>query len=175
MRHIDEDTPRQQCGDPQQARQGSKKKLITLAVASGALLAIGGIAAAAFAFVESVRAEQAEQTRVANVLRAHEFNDLARSCEISYSTFEVMDDGESVRFASAGLLGPESAALKDVYCFLDELDATEALISKLEATRALDGNREEVWSDFQASWTYHPNDGLTILIERTDIPDAAEH
>ena len=34
----------------------------------------------------------------------------------------------------------------------------------LAASRALDGTQEQSWGDYSASWTYHPDDGLNIVI-----------
>jgi hypothetical protein len=34
----------------------------------------------------------------------------------------------------------------------------------MEQTRALDGRQSETWEDFSASWTYHPDNGLDVLI-----------
>lgn len=73
------------------------------------------------------------------------------------------------------IVGDEGATLEvqtegsDVYgleadeftCLLDALNVSDAVMSRLSNTRALDGRQEASWGDFTASWTYHPTMGST--------------
>ena len=34
------------------------------------------------------------------------------------------------------------------------------------STRALDGRQSATWAQFEASWTYHPDDGLDVLVRQ---------
>jgi len=38
------------------------------------------------------------------------------------------------------------------------------VISRMSATRALDGMQDGQWEGISASWTYHPDDGLNITL-----------
>jgi hypothetical protein len=49
-------------------------------------------------------------------------------------------------------------------CVLDALDTPQSVISQMESTRALDGMQTAEWDDFEASWTYHPDDGVDVII-----------
>lgn len=51
-------------------------------------------------------------------------------------------------------------------CALDRIAVPEHVLSDISRTRALDGTRSASWGDFEASWTYHPSNGLNIQIER---------
>lgn len=51
-------------------------------------------------------------------------------------------------------------------CILKYLGATAAVISHMESTRALDGRQTDSWDGFTASWTYHPDNGLDITIQK---------
>lgn len=77
---------------------------------------------------------------------------------------DVMDKGKSLKLQTEG---EESfgTTVVTVVCVLDELDAPESLFTKLESTRALDGTQSADWSGFTASWTYHPDSGLNIIVE----------
>jgi hypothetical protein len=52
-------------------------------------------------------------------------------------------------------------------CVLHELHVTSAVAQHMDSTRALDGRQSDRWDGYTASWTYHPNDGLDIVIQRS--------
>ena len=51
-----------------------------------------------------------------------------------------------------------------VACVLEQLDIPASVASRMDATRALDGMQDAEWDGFTASWTYHPDDGLDIIL-----------
>jgi hypothetical protein len=51
---------------------------------------------------------------------------------------------------------------------LADLGFAHSISSKIGNTRALDGTLTADGDHTSASWTYHPDDGLNIVIERTD-------
>ncbi|MHA3946244.1 PASTA domain-containing protein [Cellulomonas bogoriensis] len=53
----------------------------------------------------------------------------------------------------------------DVRCVLDELDVPQAVLTKMGATRSLDGRQEDDWNGINASWSYHPRTGLDVVLE----------
>jgi len=38
----------------------------------------------------------------------------------------------------------------------------------MERTRALDGTQSDTWDGLQASWSYHPDSGINLLIEKAE-------
>jgi len=76
--------------------------------------------------------------------------------------------GTSVTFSGAGKYGDYS--LTGVNCVLRILRAPEATSVKIAQTRALDGRQEEHWGVWSASWTFHPDDGLNMVIEIDEEP-----
>lgn len=52
----------------------------------------------------------------------------------------------------------------DLVCVLGALNAPVYVLRQVEGTRAIDGRQSESWGSFEASWTYHPDDGLDMLI-----------
>lgn len=76
----------------------------------------------------------------------------------------VLDAGTSLELRTAG---DEStgAPLTTVVCILNELQIPESIIARMESTRALDGTVTGNWDGFSASWTYHPDDGLNVIVE----------
>lgn len=78
---------------------------------------------------------------------------------------EIRDDGDTlVLDMYAGSYGVGGAEYEDIMCFLGELDAPASVTTRMESTRALDGMQSWQWDDLEASWTYHPDDGLDIII-----------
>ena len=51
-----------------------------------------------------------------------------------------------------------------VSCILREVDTPDAVIAQMESTRALDGRQQAQWGHIQASWTYHPDNGLQVIL-----------
>jgi hypothetical protein len=60
--------------------------------------------------------------------------------------------------------GSGAASLDGFTCVLTHLDTPQSVISKMNSTRALDGMQSATWANFEASWTYHPDDGLDLII-----------
>ena len=55
-------------------------------------------------------------------------------------------------------------SVQDLRCILKKLGASDAVISRMSATRAIDGMQDGRWGGISASWTYHPDDGLNITL-----------
>lgn len=53
-----------------------------------------------------------------------------------------------------------------VMCVLNALEVPTHLIATMEQTRALDGRQTGSWGEFDASWTYHPDRGLDIIVRQ---------
>jgi hypothetical protein len=49
-------------------------------------------------------------------------------------------------------------------CALDALAIPERVLDHIGTTRALDGQQEDSWDDYQARWTYHPDHGVNLTI-----------
>ena len=49
-------------------------------------------------------------------------------------------------------------------CVLRELDTPSSVRERMYATRAIDGTQSEEWGSYKATWTYEPEQGLTVII-----------
>lgn len=86
-------------------------------------------------------------------------------CDMADSAYATIgDDGASLELQT---FGDEAVGmdLDELTCITEALDISDAVLSRIETTRALDGRQEASWGDFTASWTYHPDNGLNMLIE----------
>jgi hypothetical protein len=75
----------------------------------------------------------------------------------------IDDSGEE--HLSATFYGEGLDRLADL---LDELGFSPAVTDRMGNTRALDGTQSAEAPHVVATWTYHPDDGLSIVLERTD-------
>jgi len=88
------------------------------------------------------------------------------TCDVSPGGyFALGDDGTSLSMQTEGAESP-GADLADVACVLTEVDVPDSVLTRIDSTRALDGRQEASWDDLDASWGYHPDDGLDLVLER---------
>jgi hypothetical protein len=77
----------------------------------------------------------------------------------------ISDDGRSLTITGKGEAERTGASLRKITCVLAELDVPDAVVSRMDRTRALDGAQEAEWDGLRAWWTYHPDEGLEIIVE----------
>lgn len=49
-------------------------------------------------------------------------------------------------------------------CVLGKLSTPASVRERMYATRAIDGTQSEEWGTYKATWTYEPDQGLTVII-----------
>ena len=94
---------------------------------------------------------------------SHNLSSAVDACHASGSYVRLATDKSSLTLqaeneAGSGLSSPISL------CILDELDAPAAMRQRMLLTRAIDGTQEEQWGLYRATWTYHPEQGLNVVI-----------
>jgi hypothetical protein len=57
-----------------------------------------------------------------------------------------------------------AAPIEKQACVLQAVQAPQSVISQMSQTRALDGMQDATWGQFSAKWTYHPDNGLDIIV-----------
>lgn len=62
---------------------------------------------------------------------------------------------------------PDGMVQEDEFCVLKALKITDAVTSAIESTRALDGTQSGSWGKIKAKWTYHPDNGLRVILTTT--------
>ena len=91
--------------------------------------------------------------------------DSTQTCDVVDNVWiTVGDEGQSISMQSEG---EESSGADyiDVLCVLDQLEVPDSVNTRIGNTRALDGRQTATWDDFDASWGYHPDSGLDIVVE----------
>lgn len=84
---------------------------------------------------------------------------------------ELGDEGKSIVVDGSGDDDPEEdqqSSLISAMCVLSEIDTPDSVIAKLEGTRALDGVRKDSFDEFQLTWSYHPSNGMDLIIEEAE-------
>ena len=94
------------------------------------------------------------------------FSEAAEACLASDRNGVTVDDGGGAMYLNGE--GEESAGV-DVLtqiCILNELNVPDSVYDRIASTTSLMGVQDATWDNYEASWTYHPNNGLDISIER---------
>lgn len=91
----------------------------------------------------------------------------ARACtpqgQTGLAGVEIADSGDTLILRASN---EEYANVNSVVCVLRRLDTPEAVVQHVDTTRALDGQQTDEWDGVKARWTYHPEAGLQMVIER---------
>ncbi|MGP9837189.1 hypothetical protein [Arthrobacter sp. 179] len=91
--------------------------------------------------------------------------DAVADCDVEDSLgVDVMDEGASLQLSTTGEES-SGASYIEVICVLQKLDVPESVVARFGTTRALDGQQTADWDGFTASWGYHPDTGLDIVVE----------
>ena len=83
------------------------------------------------------------------------------------SPFDVGDAGHSVTLDGQGKDETDDttkATTEQIACILVALKAPDFVIGKMDSTRALDGMQSAEWGGISATWTYHPDNGMDLIL-----------
>ena len=91
------------------------------------------------------------------------FERAAEACELA-PLLVVADKGATLTLTTAGKSGVSYTDIEDVACVLAKLEVPSYVVSHIDSTRALDGQQTDEWDGISARWTYHPEDGLHLVL-----------
>lgn len=94
---------------------------------------------------------------------APRFEAAAEACEL-VPLLVVADKGATLTLTTAGESGVSYTDIEDVACVLAKLEVPSYVVSHIDSTRALDGQQTDEWDGISARWTYHPEDGLHLVL-----------
>lgn len=92
---------------------------------------------------------------------AGQFAKVQNACDPARVATRVADDGDTLI-----LVAKEQGEVLVAQCVISELKIPTAVTMQIEETRALDGRQEASWEHYKASWTYHPDAGLNMIIQK---------
>lgn len=101
---------------------------------------------------------------VAVLPKASKFENAVKSCDVTSNGHASL--GDSGRTLVMDGKGESSGGLTvdQEACVLAGLHVSDAILSEMDSTRALDGQVKGSWDDIDAIWTYHPDDGLDMIL-----------
>ena len=101
--------------------------------------------------------------RASQEAMAPRFERAAEACELA-PVLVVADKGKTLTLTTAGESGVSYTDIEDVACVLAKLEVPSYVVSHIDSTRALDGQQTDEWDGISARWTYHPKDGLHLVL-----------
>jgi hypothetical protein len=88
------------------------------------------------------------------------------SCASEYSGYvDVLDNGKTISIDGNGE-EKSGAPIQEIACILQAIPVPSYIIQRMEQTRAIDGIQRETFDGFDISWSYHPDDGVDIVIHQ---------
>lgn len=87
------------------------------------------------------------------------------TCGIRYDDgAQLGDGGQSLTLDSQGEEDLDGLTYYSVECVLEDLDVPDATMNLIETTRALDGRQTGSWDGIDATWSYHPDNGVNVTL-----------
>lgn len=84
-------------------------------------------------------------------------------CGLSKIYAQVADAGHTLILDGEGDKSP-GLKIEDLACALKYMQVPSFVVTTMEKTRALDGIQREEYGNFKISWSYHPDNGLDVVI-----------
>jgi hypothetical protein len=75
------------------------------------------------------------------------------------------DDGHTLVIDHKGEDDTSGVSFETVACVLAALDTPTSITARMSSTRALDGVQSGSWDGYSAVWSYHPDNGMDLIIE----------
>ncbi|MDO8148104.1 hypothetical protein Q6350_06630 [Isoptericola sp. b515] len=74
------------------------------------------------------------------------------------------DGGTTLMLDVQGSDDYSGATFDDLACVLSELGTPARVTELMGTTRAIDGHQSDTWDRFTATWSYHPDSGLDLIV-----------
>ena len=85
-------------------------------------------------------------------------------CVTGQGKTSIEDGGKTLIIDGSGEGDPAGITGEELTCLFTQMKMPESVKAHVFETRALDGRQEDTWDGFRASWTYHPDDGLDMIV-----------
>ena len=128
----------------------------TITAAAAALLALAGCAESSGG---TTGGAAAERTRLEQAV------DDCKQLGLSSPYVTVHDEGRSLTVDQEGEDETSGASIDELVCVLAAAGVPDSVVARMEVTRALDGMQTAEWDGITATWTYHPDSGMNLILE----------
>lgn len=139
--------------------------VVASALAAAALVGIIAVAIAVTSGGSAGDAGEAAGPAAATAPSLTVLEQAVRTCTLSTTdSIVVGDEGMTVTVDGRGDEDPDGASISDTFCLLDATEVSTAAMAQIEGTTSLQGRQSASWGDVDASWTYHPDNGLDLIL-----------
>lgn len=87
-----------------------------------------------------------------------------QNCDADKHGTQLLDHGNTLIIKAVDP-SKSSLTILELGCTLNELKSSAAVVSHIETTRAIDGRQTDSWGNYKAAWSYHPDQGLDLVIQ----------
>jgi hypothetical protein len=87
-----------------------------------------------------------------------------REALVACSNLLTKNEGDGGHSVHLGTKGSDKVTIEEMACVLNGLDIPDAVVSQIDKTTAMQGVQTATWGEFSAKWTYHPDNGLDIIV-----------
>jgi hypothetical protein len=96
--------------------------------------------------------------------RPSPFETAQTACDPAKTGTNIADEGDTLLVDTIGKEDPTGVEITALACLVRELNVPSAVVAHMDSTRALDGRQEDTWPGFTASWSYHPDAGMDLIV-----------
>lgn len=130
-------------------RLKKKRPLLVLWITIGALVAVTSVS---FLFIPAL-------------LQGNPFKNAIEVCGLEGAPgVELADDDKTLEIDTEGDEDYFGASYDDLACMVSELDFPSRVITRMDNTRALDGQLTDEFDGLVLYWSYHPDTGINLIV-----------
>ncbi|SBT44520.1 hypothetical protein [Micromonospora narathiwatensis] len=132
------------------------------------LIAVGAVAALLLAGAGVYTAFRTSTAASTLVQRKSPLESANEECGSTHAGDAVLGDGGRTLILHGAGEKSRGLSFSKLECYWSELKMPDSVRQEVLATRALDGRQSGEWDQLRASWSYHPDSGLQMVITVTD-------
>lgn len=142
--------------------RGNSKAILFGAAGLALGIILGSVGTVAIS--AAIDAANARAAAEAEANKPRPFPEALSTCELTSkaSSARLGDSDRSLSLDGEGEEDFDGLSISEINCVLDVLNVPDSIRSQMSSTRALDGMQRDSWGNFNVSWNYHPNSGLTV-------------
>jgi hypothetical protein len=88
---------------------------------------------------------------------------VSQACDLPSSYATIGDGGRTLTVRGAGEK-KNGLTWTQIGCVLDSTKMPDSVRGQFDSTRALDGMQSASWNNYSATWNYHPDSGVNLVI-----------